>query len=406
VLSSLWSGFQRDSDQCHTIKRVDESDLKDVIILDTGSTIGATFMSPKLLSDVKITKKPLTMVTNAGEKRKYFKGKVSGFGDAWYDPDQIANIFGFAKLEDQCRITYDSAVESAFNVHTKDGIVKFKRNEDGLLTYKPSDEYLKDVKKETNLMVQTVNENKIGYSKRKFEDAKVARKLYHILGCPTVENKAILRQNIIKNCPVTIEDVVTAEKIFGPDIGSLKGKSTRSKPIPVKRDLIEIPLELMQQHQDLTFCMDIMFINGMPMLTGIDRSIRFRALIALDSRSESEIFRGITSIFRLYDNAEFRIKRIHCDQEFRNMMESVSTEFDITMNYTTAGEHVPEAERNNRTIQERIRATYHSLPYAMIPKVMLRYLCMISVQQLNYFPAKGGISSYYSPHVLLSGQAI
>jgi hypothetical protein len=66
--------------------------------------------------------------------------------------------------------------------------------------------------------------------------------LYHILGCPTVENfKAILRQNIIKNCPVTIEDVVTAEKIFGPDIGSFKGKSTRSKPIPVKRDLIEIP---------------------------------------------------------------------------------------------------------------------------------------------------------------------
>jgi hypothetical protein len=41
------------------------------------------------------------MVTNAGEKRMHFKGKVSGFGDAWYDPDQIANIFGFAKLEDQ-----------------------------------------------------------------------------------------------------------------------------------------------------------------------------------------------------------------------------------------------------------------------------------------------------------------
>jgi hypothetical protein len=237
-----WSGFQRNPDQCHTTKKVDESDLKDVIILDTGSTIEAALMNPKLISDIKVTSKPFTMVTNAREKKMFFKGKINGFGEAWYDPDQVANIFGFSKLEDQCRIPYDSTLEKAFHVHTNDGIVKFKRNVDGQYVYQRFKEYLSVVANEnqvtgsvnaTNLMVRTMNENKIGYSKREFEDAKVARKLHHILGCPTVENfKAILRQNIIKNCPVTIEDVVTAENIFGPDIGSLKGKSTRSKPIP------------------------------------------------------------------------------------------------------------------------------------------------------------------------------
>jgi hypothetical protein len=54
------------------------------------------------------------------------------------------------------------------------------------------------------------------------------------------------------------------------------------------------------------------------------------------------------------------------------MMERVSEEFNVEMNYATAGEHVPEAERSNRTIQERIRATYPNLPYAMIPKTMLK----------------------------------
>jgi hypothetical protein len=97
--------------------------------------------------------------------------------------------------------------------------------------------------------------------------------------------------------------------------------------------------------------MDIMFTNGVSMLTGIDRSIRFRALIALDNRSESEIYQGIDSIFRLYNKAEFRITRIHCDQEFRGLMDKVSDDLDIEMNYATAGEHVPKAERNNRTIQ-------------------------------------------------------
>ena len=41
--------------------------------------------------------------------------------------------------------------------------------------------------------------------------------------------------NTIKNCPVTVEDVSIAEKIFGPDVSSLKGKSTRRKPKPVRK---------------------------------------------------------------------------------------------------------------------------------------------------------------------------
>jgi hypothetical protein len=62
---------------------------------------------------------------------------------------------------------------------------------------------------ESNLMVQTIDENKKGYNQRQFEDAKKARKLFHIIGYPTVENfKAILRQNIIRNCPVTVRTLL------------------------------------------------------------------------------------------------------------------------------------------------------------------------------------------------------
>jgi hypothetical protein len=222
-----------------------------------------------------------------------------------------------------------------------------------------------------------------------------------------VENfKAILRQNIITNCPVTIEDVSNAERIFGADIGSLKGKTTRKKPIPVKTDWIEIPIELKERHHDLTLCLDIMFIYRMPMLTGIDLSIRFRTLIALNSRSGSELYDEIKSICQIYKRAGFQISHINCDQEFQPMMVNVDDELEVKINYANASEHVPEAERNNRTIQERIRATYHNLPYATILKVMLRYLAMISTEQLNYFPAKGGISPYYSPHVILTGRAV
>jgi hypothetical protein len=42
-------------------------------------------------------------------------------------------------------------------------------------------------------------------------------------------------------------------------------------------------------------------------------------------------------------------------------MNEVEDNLDVEMNYTSKGEHVPEAERNNRLIGERIRATYHNL---------------------------------------------
>ncbi|MGC9213443.1 MAG: hypothetical protein ACP5F2_08285 [Athalassotoga sp.] len=88
------------------------------------------------------------------------------------------------------------------------------------------------------------------------------------------------------------------------------------------------------------------------------------------------------------------------------MMDQVKDELDVDMNYTTTDEHVPEAERNNRTIAERIRCAYHNLPYKAISKLMLCYLSMVSTKQLNLFPAKGGVSSYLSPHVILGGRNI
>jgi hypothetical protein len=40
----------------------------------------------------------------------------------------------------------------------------------------------------------------------------------------------IVARNQLPNCPITRDDILAAEDIFGPDIGSLKGKTTRRKP--------------------------------------------------------------------------------------------------------------------------------------------------------------------------------
>ena len=100
------------------------------------------------------------------------------------------------------------------------------------------------------------------------------------------------------------------------------------------------------------------------------------------------------------------IRRIHCDGEYRSMMDKVKDDLDAEMNYANAQDHVPEAERNNRTIKERVRAACQRLPYNKIPRVMIRFLAMVQTNQLNLFPAKGGISSYYSPRAILGAPTL
>jgi hypothetical protein len=46
---------------------------------------------------------------------------------------------------------------------------------------------------------------------------------------------------MIKNCPATSIDVAKANKIFGPDLAKLKGKTVRITPPPVMMDYVEIP---------------------------------------------------------------------------------------------------------------------------------------------------------------------
>ena len=135
--------------------------------------------------------------------------------------------------------------------------------------------------------------------------------------------------NTIKNNPITLEDVKIAEAIFGPAMSTLKGKTTRSTPKPVKRDEIELPKEIKNIPKDLDLCMDIMFVNEFPMLTTIDRTIKFRGLVPLQTRTHDDIYKALDEVLRFYNKAGFYIKTIYCDGEFKGLMDKVSDELDI-----------------------------------------------------------------------------
>ena len=78
-------------------------------------------------------------------------------------------------------------------------------------------------------------------------------------------------------------------------------------------------------------------------------------------------------------------------------MEYSWKEIDITTNYVTTQDNLPEIDHAIRTIKELFRALYHRLPYNATPKVMVRHGVNNAVKWTNMFPPKGGVSKTYIP---------
>ena len=96
---------------------------------------------------------------------------------------------------------YNSKEGDAFIVHRPNKKMIFKPSEAGLYHYA------------VNNYDFLVDENRQGYSQRQYEQAKLAREVYHVIGNPSVEDfKKIIRTNGIKLCPVTTEDINAAVK--------------------------------------------------------------------------------------------------------------------------------------------------------------------------------------------------
>jgi hypothetical protein len=211
-----------------------------------------------------------------------------------------------------------------------------------------------------NHSIESVDENKAFFTDRQFHRAKHAREIYYALGTPSLRDfKMIITSNQIRNLPINIEDVTIAEKVFGPDIGSLKGKPTRQKSDPVVSDYIEIPEELITNHNNAVLCIDGMKINGVPFLTTILHNIMYRTAEWIPSQTSKAYRSVLDNIFSVYNKAGIKITTIHCDNKFRPLMQELHDVYEVTMNYANPQEHIPEAERNNCVIKERFRASFH-----------------------------------------------
>jgi hypothetical protein len=238
----------------------------DWILLDSQSTM-SVFRNAGMLRNIRNSGRMLRALTNGGHQDSTMVGDFPNLGEVWFNKHSIANILSLAEVRKVCRVTMDTSKEPALHVHRLDGsVMKFDEHPSGLYVYKSND--TSDCVTGYT-MVNTVAKQKKLFSRREVRAADQARERYRKIGRPAeAEFVELLKCNAIRNCPVTPSDAQRALIIYGPDIATLKGKTTHSHAAPRPPTFIaqNIPASVLEHHRNVTLCVDF-FVQGLPFFT-------------------------------------------------------------------------------------------------------------------------------------------
>ena len=119
----------------------------------------------------------------------------------------------------------DTKNEPAMTVQKENGDeLKFIETKGGLYYY--------EVKPKTRIknysFATTVAQNRSLYTARQLKQADLAWRLYTMIGRPSHASFIkIIRDNLLKNCPITTTDANIALSINGPNRDGIRGKTTR-----------------------------------------------------------------------------------------------------------------------------------------------------------------------------------
>lgn len=222
-------------------------------------------------------------------------------------------------------------------------------------------------------------------------------RFHNSIGHPSMHTfLQVIDSDAFINCPVTLEDNITAEDISRPDLGSLKWKTTGSRPISVNHVVTAVPDSILKQCSSVSLVADIMIVEDEATLIIISQQLRFGTAQHLKNSTAATITEGLRRTINLYKSRGFQVIECRDDGEFEKVSNGLK-KLGVTFHTAALDEHVPNVERYIRTIKEKARSTYHTLPYKRFPTLMTIELIMGMVFWLNSVPPSDGVLPILSP---------
>ena len=376
------------------------------ILLDSESSVNL-IVNETLVDNIRTAPDgyTLTVHCNAGTAVTNKIAELRGFRTVWFYKEGIANIISLGLVTNTHKVTMDSSVDNAMYIHKDDGTIRrFHRGENNLYYY----DTRKANSNETLLAITTVEGQKELFSGADRKRAERAYKLQEIVGYPSdkdflqmIDNKAI------QNCTVTRRDIKMARQIYGRNRSSLQGKTVRRQVPHVREDITMIPESVLKNYKHVTLCCDIFHVNGIKFIGTISKHIKFRTARAITNMRKSTLLSTLKTIIGLYESRGLIVKEIFADNQFECIRDDLlQLDNPVTANITASDEHDPFMERSNRTVKERIRCIYSSLPFKRTPIRIILEMVYCAVFWLNSYIPEDGVSATISPRELMTGYSL
>ena len=355
--------------------------------------------TPVIINGVNPHGEPL-VITESGE---------TDFGTVYFDSNCIANILSFGNIVNNSEsVSYDSA-QDCYKVRMQKlgPIYKFIHDQSTNIYLCDLDKNIsyKNVNFDNSIsvMVTTVTDKKKLYTVRQVKAAELAREYQRKLGYASPGQLIkLIGQGKLEKSNITAQDVVRALDIFGPDLGSLKGKTTSHKA--------ELEEELPVMHRQFLnqiMYIDLMFVNSLPYLISVTNPLEYVMISKLSRKNNSSLWMNLESNINHITKYGFKITMIRVDGEAAiNTLnfESKLALLGIILDSTGAGEAVAVVERKIRHVKEKVRAVVNTLPFSLT-ELLEGWLVRYAVNRIDLVPTRNDLG-YVSPREKLYGRKI
>ena len=231
-------------------------------------------------------------------------------------------------------------------------------------------------------MIPTVQDIERTYSKREVLRSALARRFQTALGFPP-DSKLIgaIRAGTFIDSDILPDDITRATHMWGDNISSLKGRTTRELPLPQP----QIPWTRRATDAQHMHC-DTMYINKQPYLVSISHPSGTCQSTCLANASATTIRPALRLMFGLLAHKKLDVALFTSDNEegIASLLRDIGG-INVTVITVGPGQHNHIIERLIRHLKKTNRPTIASLTF-LVPDAMMPHLVTGCTRKLQLFP--------------------